>query len=144
MHKVLEWTIPLLDENKPRHLLGIGKPEDLFEGIERGIDMFDCVIPTRLARNNTLLTKKGRMNIVNKKFITDKKPIEQGCGCYACRNFSRAYLNHLFKANEILAGRLATIHNLYFILDLMKEIRKSIKNNQFHKFKKSFLRGYKK
>jgi len=144
MHKVLEWTIPLLDENKPRHLLGIGEPEDLFEGIERGIDMFDCVIPTRLARNNTLLTKKGRMNIVNKKFITDKKPIEQGCGCYACRNFSRAYLNHLFKANEILAGRLATIHNLYFILDLMKEIRKSIKNNQFHKFKKSFLRGYKK
>lgn len=130
MHRVLEWTIPFLDESRPRHLLGIGEPEDLFEGIERGIDLFDCVIPTRLARNNTLLTKKGRINIINQKFITDKKPIEGDCQCYTCQNFTRAYLNHLFKANEILAARLATIHNLYFVLNLVKGIRESIKNNQ--------------
>jgi len=144
MHKVLEWTVPLLDQNRPCHLLGIGEPEDLFEGVERGIDMFDCVIPTRLARNGTLLTARGKINITNKKFIDDKKPVEENCDCYTCRNFNKAYLNHLFKANEILAARLASIHNLYFVLNLMKEIRKSIKNNQFYNFKKSFLRKYKK
>lgn len=140
MHKVLEWTVPILDEKKPRHLLGIGEPEDLFNGIERGIDLFDCVIPTRLARNNVLLTKTGRINIVNSRFISDKNPIEKDCNCYTCKNFSRAYLNHLFKAKEILAHRLATIHNLYFVLNLVKQIRKSIKDNRFYKFKREFLR----
>jgi len=140
MHKVLEWTIPLLDEKKPRHLLGIGEPEDLFSGIERGIDLFDCVIPTRLARNNVLLTKTGRINITNSRFIVDKNPIEKDCNCYTCKNFSRAYLNHLFKAKEILAHRLATIHNLYFVLNLVKRIRKSIEDNRFLEFKRKFLR----
>lgn len=144
MHQILEWTVPLLDEKKPRHLLGIGEPEDLFNGIERGIDLFDCVIPTRMARNRTVLTKKGRFSLVKSEFIKDKNPIEKGCRCYTCRNFSRAYLNHLFKAGEILAHRLATIHNLYFIMNLMKEIRESIKNNRFSKFKKEFLKEYKK
>jgi queuine tRNA-ribosyltransferase len=144
MHKILEWTISLLDENRPRHLLGIGEPEDLFNGIERGIDLFDCVIPTRMARNRTVLTKKGRFSLVKSEFIKDRKPIEPGCQCYTCRNFSRAYLNHLFKAGEILAHRLATIHNLYFIMNLMEQIRESIKSNRFLEFKKEFLRGYKK
>ncbi len=140
MHKVLEWTIPILDEKKPRHLLGIGEIEDLFNGIERGIDLFDCVIPTRLARNNVLLTKTGRINITNSRFIADKNPIEKNCDCYTCKNFSRAYLNHLFKAKEILAHRLATIHNLYFVLNLVKRIRKSIEDNRFYEFKRKFLR----
>jgi len=141
--KILDWTIPFLDENKPRHLLGIGEAEDLFNGIEKGIDLFDCVAPTRMARNGTLLTKSGRINILKSGFKTNKHPIEDDCRCYTCKNFSRAYVHHLFKAEEILAQRLATIHNLFFILNLMREIRKSIKNNSFLEFKKDFLRAYK-
>jgi len=142
MHNILEWTMPFLDEKKPRHLLGIGEVEDLFNGIERGIDLFDCVAPTRMARNRTLLTKNGRMAILNSKYAKDSRPIEKDCQCYACRNFSRAYLNHLFKSGEILAHRLATIHNLYFISQLMANIRKSIKENNFFAFKKEFLSKY--
>jgi queuine tRNA-ribosyltransferase/7-cyano-7-deazaguanine tRNA-ribosyltransferase len=139
MHNILEWVVPLLDEKKPRHLLGIGEIEDLFNGVERGVDLFDCVAPTRMARNGTLLTKKGRMNILKSGFKNDKKPIEENCECYTCKNFSRAYLNHLFRAEEILAHRLATIHNLYFITNLMKEIRMAIKNNRFSQLKNKFI-----
>ena len=126
MHKILDWTIPLLPKNKPRHLLGIGGVQDIVEGVKRGVNTFDCAAPTREARNGSLLTKNGRINIMNAKYKTDKNPIEKGCQCYTCQNYSRAYLRHLFWAKEILAGRLATIHNLYFMTQLMKKIRKSI------------------
>jgi len=139
MHNILEWVVPLLDEKKPRHLLGIGEVEDLFNGVERGVDLFDCVAPTRMARNGTLLTKRGRMNILKSGFKNDKKPIVENCECYTCKNFSRAYLNHLFKAEEILAHRLATIHNLYFITNLMKEIRMAIKVGKFSQLKNKFI-----
>jgi len=126
MHNILDWIIPLLPEKKPRHLLGIGGIEDILEGVKRGVDTFDCVEPTRIARNGNLLTKKGRLNILNTRYRTDKNPIEKGCRCYTCQNHSRAYLRHLFWSKEMLGPRLATIHNLHFMMELMKEIRKNI------------------
>ncbi|MFA6437314.1 MAG: tRNA guanosine(34) transglycosylase Tgt [Candidatus Paceibacterota bacterium] len=126
MHNILDWTVPLLPEKKPRHLLGIGGIEDILEGVKRGVDTFDCVEPTRIARNGNLLTKKGRLNILNARYRTDKNPIEKGCQCYTCQNHSRAYLRHLFWAKEMLGPRLATIHNLHFMMKLMKEIRENI------------------
>lgn len=148
MHKILNWTIPRLPKNKPRHLLGIGAVEDLFNSVERGIDMFDCVAPTRWARRGHIYispqaggTKKNkfRFNIENKKYENDKNPIDKTCSCYACRNHSRAYLRHLFKSSELTYFRLASIHNLNFILRLMENIRKSIKENTFKKLKKEWL-----
>jgi len=141
MHKVLEWTNSILPEEKPRHLLGIGRPEDIFEGVERGVDMFDCVMPTRLARNGTLLLGLGRIDITNARFAADPNPPDKSCRCYTCSNYSRAYLNHLFKAKEILGHRLASIHNLYFIVNLVKQIRQSITEDRFLEFKKEFLRS---
>ena len=141
MHRVLEWTNEILPEEKPRHLLGIGRPEDIFEGVERGVDMFDCVMPTRVARNGTLLVGKERLNITNAEFAADPNPPDKSCRCYTCSNYSRAYLNHLFKAKEILGHRLASIHNLYFIVNLVKQIRQSITEDRFLEFKKEFLRS---
>ncbi len=129
LYKVLEWTIPLLPEEKPRHLLGIGEIEDIFHAVARGVDLFDCVAPTRMARNGALWVKDSenfRINITNARYKTDPRPVEEGCDCYTCRNFSRAYLHHLFIAKEILAMRLATIHNLYFLESLMRKIRAAI------------------
>ena len=142
MHQVLEWTIPLLPENRPRHLLGIGEPEDLFECVERGIDTFDCVAPTRLARHGSLYTADGRVNIKSARYREDTMPIETGCTCYACQRFSRAYLRHLFVAEEILGYRLATLHNLHFILSLMAQIRQSIVVGDFVALKRRFLDRY--
>jgi queuine tRNA-ribosyltransferase len=142
MWEVLDITVPLLPENKPRYLMGVGSPEDLFEGVERGIDIFDCVLPTRLARNGALFTSRGRINIRKAEFAEDPAPIEEGCGCYTCRHFSRAYLRHLFKAGEILGLRLNTIHNLYFLVDLMRRIRAAILENNFAALKESFLSEY--
>ncbi len=142
MHDILEWIVPILPENKPRHLLGIGGIPDFFECVERGIDTFDCVIPTREARNGALLTRTGRLNILKSSFKFDRKPIDKDCGCFTCRNFARAYLHHLFKSKEMLGPRLATYHNLYFVLNLLKMIRKSIRNNNFKEFKKYFLSHY--
>lgn len=139
MRDVLNWTVPLLPENKPRHMLGIGVIEDIFDAVERGIDTFDCVEPTRLGRHGTLLTATGRVRILNSKFKTDKKPIEKNCQCELCKNYSRGYLHHLFKADEILGMRLATIHNLTFMHALMANIRESIANKTFSGFKKKFL-----
>jgi queuine tRNA-ribosyltransferase/7-cyano-7-deazaguanine tRNA-ribosyltransferase len=139
MHAILEWTIPLLPENRPRHLLGIGEPADLFECVERGIDTFDCVGPTRLARHGGLYTSTGRLNILRAAIRTDTGPIDVGCGCYTCRTFSRAYLRHLFVADEMLAYRLATIHNLHYILDLMARIRASIADGSFRGLKHATL-----
>jgi queuine tRNA-ribosyltransferase/7-cyano-7-deazaguanine tRNA-ribosyltransferase len=142
MHRILEWTIPLLPDDRPRHLLGIGEPEDLFECVERGVDTFDCVAPTRIARHGGLYTATGRINILRSAYRDDPSPIEDGCHCYTCRTFSRAYLRHLFVANEILGYRLATLHNLTFILDLMARIRASIVDGSFPALKQSFLADY--
>lgn len=133
MYQVLEWTIPLLPQDKPRHLLGIGEIEDIFEVVSRGIDLFDCVTPTRMARTGTLLTKSAerfRIHILNAKFRDDPRPIDEECSCDTCRTHSRAYLRHLFIAKELLAIRLATIHNLHFLESLMVEIRNAIKEQR--------------
>ncbi len=142
MFDVLSHTTKLLPEDKPRYLMGVGTPLDLINGVESGIDMFDCVMPTRNGRNGTVFTWDGRINIKNATYKDDPKPIDQKCNCYACRNFSRAYIRHLYKANEILALRLNTYHNLYFYIDLMKKVRKSILNNQFSEFKNKFIENY--
>ena len=130
MKKSLDWIIPYLPENKPRHLLGVGYLDDLKEAIKRGVDLFDCVYPTRLARHGTFLTSQGELNILKASYRIDKKPITKNCSCYTCRNFSRAYLHHLFKAKEMLGPRLATIHNLRFMLDFMEKIRQDIKEGK--------------
>jgi queuine tRNA-ribosyltransferase len=144
--KILEWVMPHIPENKPRYTMGVGSsPMDMLEVIERGIDMFDCVSPTRIARNGALYTnpksvksKNSRINIINAEYKHDFSPIDKSCKCSTCKNYSRAYLHHLFKAEELLAYRLATIHNLHFMLNLMNQARQAIKNNQFKKFKKQY------
>lgn len=144
MNTAVGWVNQILPKEKPRHLLGIGEPEDLFGGIQNGVDLFDCVSPTRMGRNGTLHTENGRININNSKFQSDFGPIDENCGCYVCRNYSRAYLAHLFRAKEMLAGTLASIHNLYFITNLVGRIRQSILDEKFFEFKESFLRRYNK
>ncbi|MCS7287103.1 MAG: tRNA guanosine(34) transglycosylase Tgt [Anaerolineae bacterium] len=142
MWEMLEVVIPLLPPNKPRHLLGVGAPEDLVEGISRGIDIFDCVLPTRMGRTGTLFTRQGKINIRNAIYARDPSPIDPTCQCYTCRNFSRAYLRHLFKAEEILAPILATIHNVYFTVNLVKKARQSILEGNFPQFREEFLASY--
>ncbi len=139
MYEMIESTVPSLPEDQPRYLMGVGTPEDLVEGVDRGIDMFDCVMPTRNARNGTFFTSFGKVVIRNAQYEKDRQPIDPACGCSTCRNFSRAYLRHLFNANEVLALRLGTIHNLFFYLELMRNIRTSIKEGRFREFKKEFL-----
>ncbi|MFZ3011965.1 MAG: tRNA guanosine(34) transglycosylase Tgt [Minisyncoccia bacterium] len=142
MSSAVKWVNEILPEEKPRHLLGIGEPEDLFMGIENGVDLFDCVAPTRLGRNGTIYTKNGKIKIMNTKFRNDFFPIENDCDCYACKNYTRAYIAHLFHGNEMLAGTLASIHNLYFIVNLVKKIRQSILDDNFFEFKDEFLKEY--
>ncbi|MFH0867891.1 MAG: tRNA guanosine(34) transglycosylase Tgt [Candidatus Woesearchaeota archaeon] len=149
MHKILDWVIPLLPENKPRHLLGIGNIEDLFECVEKGIDTFDCVAPTRIGRRGALfispksggnIKNKFRINIKNSKYKLDKKPIDKTCNCLTCKNYSRAYLNHLYKSQELAYYKLASLHNVNFMMRLMEKIRDSIDNNTFSKLKKKWLK----
>ncbi|MEI7709148.1 MAG: tRNA guanosine(34) transglycosylase Tgt [bacterium] len=142
MSSAVKWVNEILPEEKPRHLLGIGEPEDFFMGIENGVDLFDCVAPTRLGRNGTLYTKTGRMIIMNTQFREDFSPIEKDCGCYTCKNYTRAYVAHLFHGKEMLGGTLASIHNLYFIVNLVKKIRQSILDDKFFEFKEEFLKNY--
>ncbi len=142
MSTAVKWVNEILPEEKPRHLLGIGEPEDLFMGIENGVDLFDCVAPTRLGRNGTIYTKNGKIIIMNKQFRDDFTPIEEGCECYACKNYTRAYIAHLFHGKEMLAGTLASTHNLYFITNLVKNIRLSILDDNFSEFKEEFLQNY--
>ena len=144
MHRVLDWTIPLLPDEKPRHLLGIGEPEDILEGTARGIDLFDCASPTRMGRNGTALTHLGRINLLNARYKEDGRPIEEGCGCYCCSHFSRAYLNHLMKTNDELGPILCSIHNLYFTVSLTRRAREAILNAEFGQFKGDFLKSYSK
>ncbi|MBU4479887.1 tRNA guanosine(34) transglycosylase Tgt [Patescibacteria group bacterium] len=142
MYTAVGWVNEILPEEKPRHLLGIGEPSDLFGGIENGVDLFDCVAPTRMARNGTIYTLDGKINILNAKFKEDFEPIEKECGCYTCQNYTKAYLSHLFRAKEMQAGTLATIHNLYFINKLVADIRQSILDENFEEFKEKFLSKY--
>jgi queuine tRNA-ribosyltransferase len=142
MLDILEETAGCLPKDKPRYLMGVGSPEDLLECVARGVDIFDSAFPTRVARNGTLLTSSGRCNIRNARFREWEEPVDTGCDCYTCRNFSAAYLNHLFRCEELLAYRLATIHNLRFIIRLAEQIRDSILNANFLDFKKDFLARY--
>lgn len=131
MFKVLEWTIPFLPKSTPRHMLGIGQTDDFQGCIKYGIDLFDCVLPTRLARRGTILTKRKNIKIERSKYLKDFRPIEKGCKCYCCQNFTRSYLCHLFRSKELLAYKLATVHNLYFTLNLVKNIRRDILSGKF-------------
>lgn len=142
MGTAVKWVCEELPEDKPRHLLGIGEPSDLFDGIENGIDTFDCVSPTRIARNGSVYTSDGRKSISNSSYRTLFEPIDKTCGCYTCQNFSLAYLHHLIKSSEILFATLLSIHNLYFINNLVDNIRKSIQDQSFHKYKKDFMSRY--
>ncbi len=138
MYDTVEFTTPLMPHDKPRYLMGVGTPEDLVENVQRGVDMFDCVMPTRNARNGTLFTTFGKINIKAARFKLDTKPIDEACQCFTCKNFTRAYLNHLFRAGEITYFRLASLHNLHYYLDLMRQIREAIKKQKFSEFKKEF------
>ncbi|MFA6256703.1 MAG: tRNA guanosine(34) transglycosylase Tgt [Candidatus Paceibacterota bacterium] len=142
MSTAVKWVNEILPEEKPRHLLGIGEPEDLFMGIENGVDLFDCVAPTRLGRNGTIYTKNGKIIIMNKKFRNDFSPIEADCECYTCTNYTKSYIAHLFHGKEMLGGTLASTHNLYFITNLVKKIRQSILDDNFYEFKEEFLKQY--
>lgn len=142
MATAVSWVNEILPEDKPRHLLGIGEPEDLFMGVEAGVDLFDCVLPTRWGRNGTIMTKNGRIIIMNTKFRNDFTPIEEDCECYTCKNYTKAYIAHLFHGKEMLAGTLASTHNLYFLNRLMERIRASILDDTFHDLKKDFFASY--
>ncbi len=142
METAVKWVNEILPEEKPRHLLGIGEPEDLLMGIENGVDLFDCVAPTRNGRGGTLYTHKGKVNIRNAEFRDDTNTLDSECGCYVCKNYSRAYLCHLFRTHEMLGGTLGSIHNLYFIINLVKRARQAILDNNFREFKNVFLSKY--
>jgi len=138
MYDTVEWTTQFMPEDKPRYLMGVGTPEDLVENVSRGIDMFDCVMPTRNARNGTLFTSFGKVNIKKAQFTIDDAPIDPECECMVCKTYSRAYLRHLYRAREITYFRLGTIHNLYYYLNLMKEMREAILEERFEAFKSEF------
>lgn len=143
MYRILELTHTLLPEDKPRYLMGVGAPEDLVEGVKRGIDMFDCVLPTRLARHGTVFTHQGKITVRNAGFAEDFNPIDPECDCYVCKNYSRAYIRHLIKAEEMLAHRLLSYHNIYFLVKLMENMRKAIAEERFGEFYDNFFRQYK-
>lgn len=142
LKKVVDYTEPFMPKNKPRYLMGVGLPEDILESIERGMDMFDCVIPTRYARSATLFTKRGKIRLTNKNFRRDFFPVDPSCDCYCCRNFTRAYLHHLYNANEILSATLAAIHNVRFYLNMVAGARAAIEAGDYPTFKKEFLEEY--
>lgn len=142
MYEVLDYTVPLLPEDKPRYLMGVGSPDDLLEGVLRGIDMFDCVLPTRIARNGTAMTSQGKVVVRNASYAEDFTSLDPECDCYACRNYTKAYLRHLIKCNEILGARLLTIHNLHFLLKLMENVREAIREDRLLDYKKDFFEKY--
>jgi len=142
MYRILDYITPRLPENKPRYLMGVGEPLDMLEAVANGIDMMDCVQPSRIGRHGTVFTKYGRLVIKNAKYSEDPRPLDENCDCYACKNYTRAYIRHLFKANEILGQRLATTHNLHFLVKMMKEARNAILEEKFNEFKLEFERNY--
>jgi queuine tRNA-ribosyltransferase len=142
LKKVVDYTEPFLPEAKPRYLMGVGLPEDILESIERGMDMFDCVIPTRYARSATLFTRRGKIRLTNRRYRRDFFPVDASCTCYCCSNFTRAYLHHLFSANEVLSATLSAIHNVRFYLDMVAGARAAIEANDYAGFKAEFLGEY--
>jgi queuine tRNA-ribosyltransferase len=142
MYEMLEEMMPHMPVHKPRYLMGVGSPDCLIEGVLRGVDMFDCVLATRVARNGTILTGRGRLVVRNADCARDFSPLEDGCDCYACKNFSRAYIRHLFKAQEILGAQLASIHNLRFLTRLMEQVRIAIKEDRLLDFRNDFFANY--
>ncbi|MDV6377198.1 tRNA guanosine(34) transglycosylase Tgt [Sporosarcina sp. GW1-11] len=142
MNRALEFTTPLLPENKPRYLMGVGSPDSLIDGAIRGIDMFDCVLPTRIARNGTLMTSEGRLVVKNAKYERDFGPLDPNCDCYACKNYSRAYIRHLIRAGETFGIRLTSYHNLHFLLNLMEQIRQAIREDRLGDFREEFFERY--
>ena len=142
MYEVTGYTASLLPQDRPRYLMGVGSPEDLVEGVGRGVDIFDCVLPTRVARNGGLFTSHGRIDISHSRYRLQSGPVEPGCDCYACVNFSSAYLRHLFKSGEMLGQRLATLHNLRFVIRLMEGLREAIQANRYNEFREEFLTHY--
>lgn len=139
MHHILEIVDPLLPDEKPRYLMGVGSPEDLVHGVQRGIDIFDCVLPTRLARHNAAMTRTGRLNLVNATYADDRRPIDAACDCYTCQNFTRAYLRHLIAAKEMLSATLLSIHNLHTLIQLAADMRSAILSNRFDQFAAQFF-----
>jgi len=142
MNEVLDFTTPLMPENKPRYLMGVGSPGSLIDGAIRGIDMFDCVLPTRIARNGTCMTSEGRLVVRNAKYKDDYRPLDEQCDCYTCKNYTRAYIRHLINTNETFGFRLTTYHNLHFLLKLMEQVRQAIMNNELRDFKEAFFEQY--
>ena len=143
MYKAVKYSTPYLPEDKLRYLMGVGEPEDILEGVEYGVDIFDCVLPTRIARHGQAFTRNGKINLNNAKFKVDLSPVEEGCDCYCCKNYTRAYVRHLISVGETLGGRLLSIHNIRFLIRLTEEIREAIKNDSFLDYKKEFLEKYK-
>ncbi|KPL19943.1 MAG: queuine tRNA-ribosyltransferase [candidate division Zixibacteria bacterium SM23_81] len=143
MYEMIDATIPHLPVEKPRYLMGVGMPEDLVDAVSRGVDLFDCVIPTRNARNGSVFTHQGQLVVKNAEYARDFTPIDSSCQCYTCRHFSRAYLRHLFQAGEILAPRLATLHSVYFFMSLMRDMRRAIVEGRFDVWRRDFLKVYK-
>ncbi len=142
MNKMIEYAVRYLPEDKPRYLMGVGEPIDLLEGVERGIDMFDCVLSTRLARHGNAFTRHGRINLKNAKYREDFTSIDENCDCYTCKNYTKAYVRHLITCDEMLGGRLLSIHNIRFLVKEMEEIRESIKNKKFKEYKEEFIKNY--
>ena len=142
MYHIIEETVPYLPENKPTYLMGVGTPANILEAVDRGVDFFDCVYPSRNGRHGHVYTNQGKLNLFNAKYETDDRPIEEGCGCPACRNHSRAYIRHLLKAKEMLGMRLCVLHNLYFYNTMMEEIRLAIEEQRYQSYKKSKLEGF--
>src|SRR5690625_4685079 len=142
MNDVLEATTPLMPTDKPRYLMGVGSPDALIEGAMRGIDMFDCVLPTRIARNGTTMTSEGRLVVRTAKYAKDYGPLDPNCDCYTCTNYSRAYLRHLIHSDETFGIRLTTYHNLYFLVQLMERVREAIQEDRLRDFKEAFFTQY--
>ncbi|WP_124057485.1 tRNA guanosine(34) transglycosylase Tgt [Vaginisenegalia massiliensis] len=142
MNQVLDYLTPEMPKHKPRYLMGVGSPDSLIDGVIRGVDMFDCVLATRIARNGTCMTSQGRLVVKNAKYARDFRPIDEKCSCYTCQNYSRAYVRHLIKSDEIFGLRLASIHNVHFLLNLMRDIRENIRNDSLLEFKEAFFEEY--
>ncbi len=142
MYKMIDYAIKYLPEDKPRYLMGVGDPLDILEGVERGVDMFDCVLPTRIARHGNAFTRHGKLNIRNEKYKEDFTPIEDNCDCYACRHYTKAYIRHLMVCEETFGARLLSIHNLRFLIKLVEDIRENIEKDTFSEFKEQFIQNY--
>ena len=142
MYRVIEYVTPFLPKHKPRYLMGVGSSDALIEGAMRGVDMFDCVLPTRVARHGTAMTSRGRVVIKNRTYERDFAPLDEACDCYTCKNYTRAYIRHLFKAEETFGQRLVSYHNVYFLIELMKNVREAIKNNSLRDFRDEFFENY--